>query len=679
MPKFVRMLLALLALLACSAHAAPAYQAIALGSEINPKFVNDLGQVAGLGQDGKPVIWNRDGSLLHLEGAASHVSITGFNNQGTVVGNAVIPGFSLPQPVMWRSGGAVERLPLYGLAGFTAGINNRGDVIGYMAGASGTGSGEVGFIQWGDGSAAQLFDDYKPQLINDRGLVLGRRSDEWGTRSWQDGAFGASLFAGELSIRALNNEGRMAGTTSDYHVFSMIERAGQPDLQELWFGFGHDMNDAGTVVGETDLSLRAMVSFEGRTYDLDHLWRDAQFSGWSLVNAWDINNGGAILAQGTGPYGENLNFLLSPVPEPQAVALLLAGLLLLAAWRLAQRKLWARLSLSSLLALLACNAYAQEAPSYHAIKFDGQFTPQFLNDAGQVAGLGQDGRPAIWNPDGSVMHLPGVVSNLTITGFNNQGTIIGNASVSGFSQTQAVMWRNGGAMELIPFAASGIVAAGMNDRGDIVGFSTTSTGPGSGPTGIIQWGDGSAPQLFDNYRPRLINNQGLVFGSRTDEFGPRSWQDGVFGEYGLPYDYNVEALNAEGRLAARQDNGLAFTLLWRNGAWERQDLWAPYANDINDAGSVVGESSYRRAMLWYQDRSYVMDHLWNEEQYAGWFLRRAWDINASGQVLASGSSEWEANAMFLLSPVPEPAQGALLLAGLLLLGSLRLRPGRRSA
>lgn len=679
MPKFVRMLVAVLALIACSAHAAPAYHAVALGGEIAPKFVNDLGQVAGIGPDGKPVIWNRDGSLLHLAGAASEVTITGFNNQGTVVGNAVIPGFSLPQPVMWRNGGAVERLPLYGLAGFTAGINNRGDIIGYMAGASGTGTGEVGFIQWGDGTAPQLFDDYRPQAINDHAMVLGRRGGEWGTRSWQDGAFGETLFAGDLFIRALNNDGRMAGTRSDYHVFSMIEREGQADLHELWFGFGHDINDAGTVIGETDLALRAMLWIDGRTYALDHLWHDAQFSGWALDNAWDINNGGAILARGTGPFGESGNFLLSPVPEPQAVVLLLAGLVLLAAWQLAQRKLLARLSCSSLLALFACNAYAQVAPAYRAIKFDGQFTPQFLNDAGQVAGIGLDGKPVIWNPDGSLLHLPGVVSQLAITGFNNQGTIIGNATVSGFPQTQAVMWRNGGPMELIPFAASGIFAAGMNDRGDIVGYSTTSTGPGSGPTGIIQWGDGSAPQLFNDYRPRLINNQGLVIGGRTDEFGARSWRDGVFGEFRLPYDYNIEALNAEGRLAGFQDNGRAFTLLWRNGMWEHQDLWAPWAYDINDAGSVVGESGYRRAMLWYRDMPYVMDHLWNQEQYAGWFLKSAWDINASGQVLARGESEWQAGALFLLSPVPEPAQGALLLAGLALLGSLRLRTGRRSA
>ena len=677
MHKFIRMALALLALLACSAQAAPAYQAVALSGEIAPKFVNDLGQVAGLGQDGKPVIRNRDGSLLHLPGAASAVTITGFNNQGTVVGTAMIPSYSLPQPVVWRSGQAVERLPFQGLAGFASGINNRGDIIGYMAGASGTGSGEVGFIQWGDGTAPQLFDDYRPQLINDRGLVLGRRSGEWGTRSWQDGVFGETPFAGDLFIRALNNEGTMTGNGGNYHAFSLSGQAGQPDLQELWSGFGHDINDAGTVIGETELDLRAMVWTEGRTYDLDHLWHDAQYSGWSLVNAWDINNGGAILAQGVGRFGESGTFLLSPVPEPQGAMLLLAGLMVLAVRRLAQRRLLSRLSLSSLLALLACGAYAQDAPAYRATRFDGQFTPQFLNDAGQVAGLGQDGKPVIWNPDGSIVHLPGVVSQLTITGFNNQGTIIGNASVAGLPQTQAVMWRSGGAMELVPFAAPGMIAAGINDRGDIVGYSTAF--PGTGTMGIIQWGDGSAPQLFDAYRPRMISNTGLVVGGRTDELGARTWQDGTFGQYQFAYDYNIRALNGQGQLAGFQDNGRAFTLSWRDGKWQQQDLWDSYAFAINDGGSAVGESEYLRAMLWYHGQPYVMDHLWNEEQYAGWFLRSAWDINAGGQVLARGTNEWQASATFLLSPVPEPAQGALLLAGLALLGGLRLRPGRRSA
>ncbi|KRB82046.1 hypothetical protein [Duganella sp. Root198D2] len=107
-----------------------------------PQVLNDLGQVAGIGQDGKPAIWYPDGSILHLPGTASEVTITGFNNQGTVVGNALIPGYSLPQPVVWRNGGSVERLPFSGLGGYTEGINNRGDIIGYMAGASNTGTGE---------------------------------------------------------------------------------------------------------------------------------------------------------------------------------------------------------------------------------------------------------------------------------------------------------------------------------------------------------------------------------------------------------------------------------------------------------------------------------------------------------------------------------------------------------
>jgi hypothetical protein len=42
----------------------------------------------------------------------------------------------------------------------------------------------------------------------------------------------------------------------------------------------------------------------------------------------------------------------------------------------------------SMLALLAWAAYAQGAPAYQALKFDGQFWPRLLNDLGQVAGIG---------------------------------------------------------------------------------------------------------------------------------------------------------------------------------------------------------------------------------------------------------------------------------------------------
>ena len=67
---------------------------------------------------------------------------------------------------------------------------------------------------------------------------------------------------------------------------------------------------------------------------------------------------------------------------------------------------FARMMLSAL-ALLACTAYAQNTPSYRAVKFDAQFRPHILNDVGQVAGMGQDGRPAIWNPDGSIQGTGG--------------------------------------------------------------------------------------------------------------------------------------------------------------------------------------------------------------------------------------------------------------------------------
>lgn len=679
MPKFVRLLFGVLALLACSAFAqdAPIYRGIRFDSQFTPKFVNDLGQVAGTTQDGKPVIWNRDGSVLQLPGAVSQLTITGFNSQGTMVGTAMIPGFSVPQPVAWRNGGAVERLPFTGLGGFVAGINNRGDIIGYMAGASNTGTGQVGFIQWGDGSAPQLFDNYLPQMINDNGLVLGQRSDAWGLRSWQEGVFGESLYT-DRSIRGLNSEGRMAGSES-FHAFSLLEWDGQRDMQELWFGFAHDINDAGSVVGETEFSLRGMLWYHDRAYALDHLWDGAQYPGWSLVNAWGINDSGDILARGVGPMGEDGQFLLSPlpVPEPGNVTLLLVGFALLATCRFARpAKLWLRRLLLTSFSLLACNAYAQDLPAYRAFKFDGQFVPQFLNDAGQVAGIGQDGKPLIWNPDGSIVHLPGVVSQLTLTGFNNHGTVIGNANIPGLG-TQPVVWRNGGAMELLSVAGSGGSAAGINNRGDIVGYGPGTAG--AGPLGFIQWADGRAPQLFDDYRPRLINDEGLVFGTRTDEFGYRSWREGEFGENRFPYDYHMQALNNAGALAGYQEAGSAFLLARQDGAWQRQDLWSPVAYDINDAGSVVGETHYRRAMLWFQDQPYALDRLWNEEQYSGWFLQSAWDINAGGQILARGTSEWEGYGLFLLSPVPEPAQAALLLAGLALLGAWGFRPVRRSA
>ena len=85
-------------------------------------------------------------------------------------------------------------------------------------------------------------------------------------------------------------------------------------------------------------------------------------------------------------------------------------------------------------------------------------------------------------------------------------------------------------------------------------------------------------------------------------------------------------------------------------------------------------------MLWEDGRAYVLDHLWYEPTWSSWSLKDAIAINESGEILVLAQDELEGDmAILLLSPVPEPLPVGLMLAGLALLGGLRLRSGRRSA
>ena len=78
-----------------------------------------------------------------------------------------------------------------------------------------------------------------------------------------------------------------------------------------------------------------------------------------------------------------------------------------------------------------------------------------------------------------------------------------------------------------------------------------------------------------------------------------------------------------------------------------------------------------------------MNSLWNAADWPGWVLTSAGQVNNDGMIVASAQNQggnW-AYLTVLLSPVPEPAQAALILAGLAILavaGGLRAEPGGAS-
>lgn len=67
----------------------------------------------------------------------------------------------------------------------------------------------------------------------------------------------------------------------------------------------------------------AFLFSNGAMTDLNSLIDPA--SGWGLTSAFDINDAGQIVGSGTMA-GQDYAFLLTPIPEPETYAMLLAGL-----------------------------------------------------------------------------------------------------------------------------------------------------------------------------------------------------------------------------------------------------------------------------------------------------------------------------------------------------------------
>ena len=101
--------------------------------------------------------------------------------------------------------------------------------------------------------------------------------------------------------------------------------------------YAEGMNNSGQIVGESYNSANQNHAFLWTTgsgmQDLNS-FIDPD-SGLTLNAAVAINNGGQIMARGVNASGQGDALLLTPVPEPSTVALLLAGAigLLAFAWR----------------------------------------------------------------------------------------------------------------------------------------------------------------------------------------------------------------------------------------------------------------------------------------------------------------------------------------------------------
>jgi len=313
--------------------------------------LNNLGQVVGVSSSANGIRGFRydAGGLVDLgvvPGGASSIAYA-INDVGQIVGQSGTA--AAPRAFMYQNG-AMSSLGV--LAGGTisraSDVNNASQVVGY----SDTGSGASRVFVYENGVMSDLgvpagATSSQPTALNDRGEIVGTYTAvaAYGSFLYSAGVFqllpqlpgGATVSAADIS-----NRGQITGTfgtSASYHAFRFSDGAFE-DLGAFaggLFSVGRAINDAGLVVGEASSpsgGFHAALFASGGPIDLNALVLEG--SEWSLNSATGINASGQISGFGTFR-GVLHGFVLTPVPEPSSMALLGAGIGLLASWRMRRR------------------------------------------------------------------------------------------------------------------------------------------------------------------------------------------------------------------------------------------------------------------------------------------------------------------------------------------------------
>lgn len=317
--------------------------------------ITDLGlfnnNIAAINDNGQVVLNNSSGGHLWSNGSLTPFGVStqalGINNSGQVVGGAPNPSGYDGQAVLWSNGTGYGLGTLGGSGSWAYDINDSGEVVGWARANGEVGSGNHAFIYSEGVNGDWVMSNVMgvPMSVNSLAYAINNSGQVAGavTGYATSEAFVASngivtylgTFGGnESAAYDINNNGQVVGMAElsggRYNAFlysngSMINLVNNPHM----YSSAWAINDSNQVVGQMGAS--AFLYSNGSLQDLNIL-AGAQVAGWQLGTALDINNNGQIV--GLGSYGgQSHAYLLTPVPEPKAYALMLAGLGLVAAVR----------------------------------------------------------------------------------------------------------------------------------------------------------------------------------------------------------------------------------------------------------------------------------------------------------------------------------------------------------
>ncbi|CAG1019771.1 hypothetical protein BURC_04687 [Burkholderiaceae bacterium] len=253
--------------------------------------LNDAGQVVGFyaggphGEATRAFVYGH-GTMVDLGTlGGSSSAASAINNLGITVGTAYVRGDADYHAFAHAGGRMVDLGTLGGRKSVATGLNNLGQIVGYATVRGETRA--AGFIYSGRrmidlGTLGGNYVD--PRGINEAGVITG-----------------GSTLAGE----------------TEQHAFIWAHGV-MTDIGTLGgnFAHGYAINNFGQIVGRSNtarLEDRAFYYENGRMFDLNTLLERGAAAGWTLLEAFDINDAGQIVGVGIHR-GQPRAFLLTPLP-----------------------------------------------------------------------------------------------------------------------------------------------------------------------------------------------------------------------------------------------------------------------------------------------------------------------------------------------------------------------------
>jgi probable HAF family extracellular repeat protein len=333
-----------LALAAPAVLADPLYSATFLPANFTAYGIGNDGSVVGSGtnadSEGRAFVW-KEGTTTFLPTLGGPSAYATATNGGTVVGASLSGDFT--RGFIYRDGTIQGIGTLYGGESVAYGINAAGQVVGDSTDASGN---NRAFLYSG-GTLTDIGTlggtDARARGINNAGMIVG--GSQPGPGFPDDGAHAflyhdgtmqdlGTLGGGFSWAEAINDAGQVAGyslTSGDtaWHPF-LYSGGVMHDLGSFGglYSEAHAINAAGMVVGYSSFAefgfSHAFVYADGSLIDLNTVADGLGIQ--VLTDAVGINDAGQIVANSCAPV------LLTPLPEPSAALLLLAGIPVLL-WR----------------------------------------------------------------------------------------------------------------------------------------------------------------------------------------------------------------------------------------------------------------------------------------------------------------------------------------------------------